>query len=91
MPNLPRFSIKHYKLSTYKWRRGESNPYLRDATAPCSRYTTPPRVWPDDYIESKVADNAIFALSLKNLNFEATAKKSRTTAKTHYFLTLAST
>ena len=26
-----------------QWRRGESNPYLRDATAPCSRYTTPPR------------------------------------------------
>lgn len=24
------------------WRRGESNPYLLDATELCSRYTTPP-------------------------------------------------
>ena len=30
------------KCRTYKWRRRESNPHFRDATAACSRYTTPP-------------------------------------------------
>ncbi len=28
--------------SLFKWRRGESNPHFRDATAVCSRYTTSP-------------------------------------------------
>ena len=34
----------HERRATKQWRRGESNPHFRDATAVCSRYTTSPKL-----------------------------------------------
>ncbi len=41
---LPILTTCAFGAKEMKWRRRESNPHLRDATAVCSRYTTSPKL-----------------------------------------------